>query len=229
MLNPILAEKEATAQRLARELGYRSYVELSEESRRAQLRPFMVEGKRFLRRHRRDVYRSCSGGRPRELGIPRRAAPPERLQPAVQGAAPTSASSPRTSPCPPSGAFLGGMGIDFKTVAGTEVRVDDALNPLKEPRAACWGIRVPSDVRINVKPLPGLDSLGVFFHEGGHAVHVRQHHHQGLGVPAARPRRAHRGARRDVPLRVGGSGVAAPVPELRPGAQRARRSGTTRS
>ena len=62
------------------------------------------------------------------------------------------------------------MGIDFKTVAGTEVRVDDAVNPLKEPRAACWGIRVPSDVRVNVKPLPGLDSLGVFFHEGGHAV-----------------------------------------------------------
>jgi hypothetical protein len=25
-------------------------------------------------------------------------------------------------------------------------------------------------VRVNVKPLPGLDSLGVFFHEGGHAV-----------------------------------------------------------
>ena len=48
MLNPILAEKEATAQRLARELGYRSYVELSEQSRRVQLRPFMVEGKRFL-------------------------------------------------------------------------------------------------------------------------------------------------------------------------------------
>ena len=48
VLNPILAEKEQTAQRLARVLGYQSYVELSEESRRAKLRPFMVEGKRFL-------------------------------------------------------------------------------------------------------------------------------------------------------------------------------------
>lgn len=169
VLNPILAEKEVTAQRLARELGYRSYVELSEESRRVQLRPFMVEGKRFLEATDglyRELLQEVSQ---RELGIP---VPQLRRSdfgrlfkgPRLERFFPADIAVPSFR------AFLGGMGIDFRTVAGTEVRVDDAIHPLKEPRAACWGLRVPSDVRINVKPLPGLDSLGVFFHEGGHAV-----------------------------------------------------------
>jgi len=169
VLNPILAEKEATAQRLARELGYRSYVELSEQSRRVQLRPFMVEGKRFLDATE-GIYRELlQEVTQRELGMPAsqlRRSDLGRLfkAPRLERFFPADIAVPSFR------AFLGGMGLDFRTVAGTEVRVDDALNPLKEPRAACWGIRVPSDVRINVKPLPGLDSLGVFFHEGGHAV-----------------------------------------------------------
>ena len=169
VLNPILAEKEATAQRLARELGYRSYVELSEESRRVKLRPFMVEGKRFLDATDGLFHQLLDEVVQRELGIP-----VSQLRTSDFGRLFKGARQERFFPAdiavPAFRAFLGGMGLDFKTVAGTEVRVDDAVNPLKEPRAACWGIRVPSDVRINVKPLPGLDSVGVFFHEGGHAV-----------------------------------------------------------
>jgi len=169
VLNPILAEKEAMAQKLARALGYRSYVELSEESRRAQLRPFMVEGKRFLDATDAMFKELLAEVTQRELGIPAaqlRRSDFNRLFKAPRH----ERFFPADIAVPSFKAFLAGMGIDFKTVAGTEVRVDDAVNPLKEPRAACWGIRVPSDVRVNVKPLPGLDSLGVFFHEGGHAV-----------------------------------------------------------
>jgi len=169
VLNPILAEKEATAQRLARELGYGSYVELSEESRRVQLRPFMVEGKRFLDATDGLFRQLLEEVTQRELGIPAaqlRRSDFSRLfkGPRLERFFPADIGVPSFT------AFLAGMGLDFKTVAGTEVRVDDSLNPLKEPRAACWGIRVPEDVRINVKPLPGVDSLGVLFHEGGHAV-----------------------------------------------------------
>ncbi len=170
VLNPILggegghraASGEASS-------GYRSYVELSEQSRRVELRPFMVEGKRFLDATDgiyRELLQEVSQ---RELGIP--ASQLRRSDFSRMFKAPRlERFFPADIAVPSFRAFLGGMGLDFKTVAGTEVRVDDAINPLKEPRAACWGIRVPSDVRINVKPLPGLDSLGVFFHEGGHAV-----------------------------------------------------------
>ena len=169
VFNPILAEKEATAQRLSRELGYLSYVELSEESRRAQLRPFMVEGKRFLDATDGIFRELLAEVSQRELGIP--VSQLRRSDFSRMFKAPRHERFfPADITVPSFRAFLGGMGIDFKTVAGTEVRVDDAVNPLKEPRAACWGIRVPSDVRINVKPVPGVDSLEVLFHEGGHAV-----------------------------------------------------------
>lgn len=57
------------------------------------------------------------------------------------------------------------------TATGTEVHIDDALNPQKEPRAACFAIRVPADVRISIKPTGGIDDFVTFFHEGGHALH----------------------------------------------------------
>ena len=169
LLNPILAEKESTAQRLARELGYRSYVELSEESRRARIRPFLEEGKRFLDATDATFKELLAEVSQRELGIPASQLRPSDLTRLFK-APRHERFFPADIVVPSFRSFLGGMGIDFKTVAGTEVRVDDALHPLKEPRAACWGIRVPSDVRINVKPIPGVDSLEVFFHEGGHAV-----------------------------------------------------------
>ena len=34
-----------------------------------------------------------------------------------------------------------------------------------------WPRRISSDIRINVKPSAGLDSLSTLFHEGGHAIH----------------------------------------------------------
>lgn len=46
-LNPILEKKEAEAQRLARQLGYRSYVDLSQEYRMLDLRGLIAEGERF--------------------------------------------------------------------------------------------------------------------------------------------------------------------------------------
>lgn len=170
VLNPILQRKEVTAQRLARELGYPSYVALSEESRRVQLRPFMVEGYRFLQATDGLFRQLMAEVSQRELGLPVsqvRRSDLSRLfkAPRLERFFPSELTVPAFK------AFLSGMGIDFKTVAGTEIRVDDSKNPLKEFRAECWGIRVPSDVRINVKPNPGLDNVGTFFHEGGHAIH----------------------------------------------------------
>ncbi|HVE85194.1 MAG TPA: hypothetical protein VND93_20220, partial [Myxococcales bacterium] len=48
VLNPILARKEEEAQRLAKKLGYRSYVALAEEVRLVSLKDLLAEGHRFL-------------------------------------------------------------------------------------------------------------------------------------------------------------------------------------
>jgi hypothetical protein len=67
--------------------------------------------------------------------------------------------------------FLEGIGLDLKTSAGTKIRIDDVMHPKKNPRAACFPIEVPSDVRITVKPKGGITSWSTLFHEGGHALH----------------------------------------------------------
>ena len=170
VINPILEKKEATAQKLARELGYGSYVAMSEEIRRGQLRPFMVEGYRFLQATDGLFKELLAEVSQREMGMPAsqlRRSDMSRLfkAPRLEKFFPADLGLSTFR------AYLGGMGIDFKTVAGTEIKVDDSTNPLKEPRAQCWGLRVPADIRINVKPSSGLDSLGTLFHEGGHAIH----------------------------------------------------------
>lgn len=169
-LNPILEKKEREAQKLARDLGYASYVDFAQEYRLVDLKPLIAESDRFRAKtdalyaellaeqaekqlglkvaqlHRADI------GRLRKMPGFEKFFPKELMIPAFQH-------------------FLAGMGLDMKTVAGTDIVVDDALHPQKEPRAACFSIRVPSDVRISVKPVGGVDDFVTFFHEGGHALH----------------------------------------------------------
>jgi len=47
------------------------------------------------------------------------------------------------------GAFLGGIGLDLRTAAGTDVRVDDSLHPKKLPRAFAEPVNAPEDVRMS--------------------------------------------------------------------------------
>src|SRR5512133_2707050 len=67
--------------------------------------------------------------------------------------------------------FLAGIGLDLKTVAGTDIKIDDSLNPLKAPRAFVMPVDPPVDVRLSVKPQGGYRDLAVLLHEAGHAVH----------------------------------------------------------
>ena len=43
--------------------------------------------------------------------------------------------------------------------------------PKKSPRAACFSVKVPDDVRLTVKPMGGLGDYNTLYHEMGHAQH----------------------------------------------------------
>jgi hypothetical protein len=60
--------------------------------------------------------------------------------------------------------FLQGIGLDLRTAAGTEVRIDDSLRPRKRPRAFVQAVDAPADVRMSVKPVGGLDDYWTLFH-----------------------------------------------------------------
>jgi hypothetical protein len=169
-LNPILERKEKEAQRLARELGYPSYVALAEEYRMVNLRQLVGDGEAFRKESDAAYAELLAEVAKKELGM--EASQLHRSDIGrMRKAARFEKFFPKELMVPSFKHFLAGIGLDLKTVAGPEIRIDDALHPLKEPRAACYSIRVPSDVRITVKPTGGLDDFVTFFHEGGHAVH----------------------------------------------------------
>jgi hypothetical protein len=135
-----------------------------------ELKPLIVEGHRFLVATD-PIYRPLLAEvASRELHIPVRELHRSDLM-RLRKAPRFEKFLPDELMLPSFAYLLGGLGLDMKSAVGTDIHVDDAPHPLKEPRAACFNIRVPADVRITVKPTGGIDDFAALFHEGGHAVH----------------------------------------------------------
>ena len=67
------------------------------------------------------------------------------------------------------GGTLHGLGIDLEKQ--TNIRIDDKPLPSKNPRAVCFPVQVPGDVRLSLKPIGGVADYRALFHEAGHAEH----------------------------------------------------------
>jgi hypothetical protein len=61
------------------------------------------------------------------------------------------------------------LGIDLSTQGNLSLDTTD--RPAKNPRAVCFTISVPGDVRVSIKPAGGVDDFAALFHEMGHAQH----------------------------------------------------------
>jgi hypothetical protein len=78
-------------------------------------------------------------------------------------------------------AAMSGLGIHVERQQN--IRIDTEARPFKNPRAACFRIHPPDDVRLLVAPIGGAYDYAVLFHEAGHAQHfawssrdlIRQH------------------------------------------------------
>src|SRR2546421_2882051 len=53
----------------------------------------------------------------------------------------------------------------------SNIHIDDVDHPFKNPRAACFRIKPPDDVRLLIAPVGGASDYTVLFHEAGHAQH----------------------------------------------------------
>jgi oligoendopeptidase F len=62
--------------------------------------------------------------------------------------------------------FLSNLRFDPSTI-----KVDAEDRPNKSPSASCWGIQVPSDVRILYRQVSPFTDFGSLFHEFGHGIH----------------------------------------------------------
>jgi len=66
-------------------------------------------------------------------------------------------------------AAMGGFGI--RVEQQKNIHIDDAERPFKNPRAACFRINAPEDVRLLIAPVGGALDYTTLFHETGHAQH----------------------------------------------------------
>ncbi|MDQ3816764.1 MAG: hypothetical protein M3362_03605 [Acidobacteriota bacterium] len=64
---------------------------------------------------------------------------------------------------------MGGLGI--RTERQANIHIDSEDRPFKNPRAACFRIDPPDDVRLLIAPVGGSYDYMVLFHEVGHAQH----------------------------------------------------------
>lgn len=67
------------------------------------------------------------------------------------------------------GAAMEGFGI--RVGRQGNIQIDDEERPFKNPRAACFRISPPDDVRLLIAPVGGSYDYTVLFHEAGHAQH----------------------------------------------------------
>jgi hypothetical protein len=170
VLNPLLLKKQVRAQELAQWMGYKSYIHLSEKARRVNLRRLIEQGAAFVEETEPLFKRLMDEVSRENIGVPLskvRRADHARIFRAPK----MERYLPQALMIPAFKYFLQGVGLDMSTAAKTEIEVDDAMRPEKNPRAACFPLDVPSDIRITVKPAGGLGSWTTFFHEGGHALH----------------------------------------------------------
>ena len=169
-LNPILERKEEAAQKAARETGFPDYVALSEDLRQVKLEALLASGVAYVKATDAIFRTTLDRIAREELGVPR-----EKLRVADLGRlykAPRLARFfDKALELKVLATFLGGIGLDLRTAAGTEVAIDDSLHPKKAPRAFVNPVDAPRDVRMSVKPTGGLDDYETLFHEAGHAVH----------------------------------------------------------
>ncbi|MBA2732507.1 MAG: hypothetical protein H0U54_06410 [Acidobacteria bacterium] len=66
-------------------------------------------------------------------------------------------------------AALEGLGI--RVEQQQNIHIDAEARPFKNPRAACFRINPPDDVRLLIAPVGGAYDYMVLFHEAGHAQH----------------------------------------------------------
>ena len=167
-LNPILEEKEAVTRKLLAGLGFSGYDAFGAALRQADLTALAKLADEVLT-STESLYRAAMEKETHALlgiGLPgmRRADIPR-----FNRSASLDSYFPANKLIPTLRATLAGMGIDLEKQ--TNIRIDDAPLPKKNPRAVCFAIVVPHDIRLSVKPLGGVSDYEALFHESGHAEH----------------------------------------------------------
>lgn len=167
-LNMIYEQIEENNLRLAKELGFPSYNQMAEELKGFSLTDFKVTAERVLAQtestytmlldemikkqlklKRENFYRYDTGPLFRN----------KKFDPYFKGAAMLDVVKKTYR----------GLGVDL--AAQRNLKIDSENRTAKNPRAVCFTIDIPNDVRLSIKPIGGFDDYSALFHEMGHGEH----------------------------------------------------------
>ena len=153
---------------LARELGYASYTDMVEQLKGFSLPELGAIAEGFLSGTDSQYTALLQEIVPRMIGVPagrfRRSDTPALFR-----------SSAFDRYFPADGMLqrlrttYAGMGIPIDSL--TNLRIDAEPRPTKNPRAVCYPVDIPDDVRLSIKPVGGPDDYAALFHEMGHGLH----------------------------------------------------------
>ncbi len=167
-MNPLLCQKEAKTRKLARELGFGSYIAFSEAFRGFKIAPLAQAAEKFLKTtddiNRRTLARLTRS----HLGIPLKKfgrsdilrffklAQFEKYFPLNRNLLTTQMT-------------LTNMGIHPS--GQQHIKIHSEPLPKKNPRAISIPVSIPDDIRLSIKPMGGWNDLHALFHEWGSALH----------------------------------------------------------
>lgn len=167
-LNIIHQQIEQNNQRLAKDVGFTSYNQMAQELKGFSFAQFRETTERFLAETESSYLTLLDEMIQKHTNLKRSnffrydIGPLFRIEkydPYFNGAAMLDALK---------GTYKGlGIALD----AQRNLRIDSEERPLKNPRAVCFPIDIPNDVRLSIKPMGGFDDYSGLFHEMGHAEH----------------------------------------------------------
>jgi hypothetical protein len=170
-LNPIIAERDAKEHELIRNLGYKSYLDFSLEARHVKDFRKIIEDANAFNNRTDSVYKKLLAEHAKEfLGMTVEEMRRSDIQKLfrLDNYVPYF---PAEAMIPFLKHFLSSIGFDLVSVDGHKILLDDEQRPKKNPRAACYSITVPSDIRMTIAPQGGIGDYDPLFHETGHALH----------------------------------------------------------
>lgn len=170
-LNPIVMERDAMTHQLIKDLGYRSYLDFSLEARNVgDFRKIVQDADAFNKRTEPMFKKLLAEFAKELLNMEVKDMRRSDLQKLFRYDAYVK-YFPADALVPFLKYYLAGIGLDMTTADGHKILLDDAQRPKKNPRAACYNITVPSDIRMTIAPQGGVGDYTPLFHEAGHALH----------------------------------------------------------
>ena len=167
-LNILNLQVEENGQRLAKELGFPSYNQMAQELKGFSLGDFKATAEQVLSETDSIYTKLLDEILQNQLKLKRANFFRYDLAPIFRNA--------RFDPYFKADSMLAilkhtyqGLGITMD--AQKNLKIDSDPRPSKNPRAVCYPIEVPDDIRLSIKPIGGFDDYSALFHETGHGEH----------------------------------------------------------